>query len=132
MAIQLRRIDPKDVPETAKPKHTQGIPQVQASQNNKRKAAEEISKASTSRVSFAETSSAPPLAVEATDDEPPEKEVAEELYCTMQTSVVGVQYYEGMGIRTCPFCDLRPSCKGLVGPGEEVILVREPQNQYDK
>ncbi|KAG2126297.1 SNF2 family N-terminal domain-containing protein [Suillus clintonianus] len=37
------------------------------------------------------------------------------LYCTLSSSIVGVQYY-----------------KGLVGPGEEVRLVREPQNKYDR
>ncbi|EGO00039.1 hypothetical protein SERLA73DRAFT_167889 [Serpula lacrymans var. lacrymans S7.3] len=39
----------------------------------------------------------------------------DELYCVMQASVVGVQYY-----------------KGLVGPGEEVRLIREPHNRYDR
>ncbi|KAG2362277.1 SNF2 family N-terminal domain-containing protein [Suillus spraguei] len=37
------------------------------------------------------------------------------LYCTLSSSIVGVQYYNG-----------------LVGPGEEVRLVREPQNKYDR
>ncbi|KIY67158.1 hypothetical protein CYLTODRAFT_490860 [Cylindrobasidium torrendii FP15055 ss-10] len=44
------------------------------------------------------------------DDEP-----QEELYTTLRTSVVGIQYY-----------------KGLVGPGERVLLEREPTNPYDR
>ncbi|KIY50140.1 hypothetical protein FISHEDRAFT_71758 [Fistulina hepatica ATCC 64428] len=42
------------------------------------------------------------------------EEPKDELLCTMRTNVVGIQYY-----------------KGLVGPGEEVILQREPHNPYD-
>ncbi|TFY66346.1 hypothetical protein EVG20_g4743 [Dentipellis fragilis] len=48
------------------------------------------------------------------NDAPPEESI-DELYCTMSTNVVGVQYY-----------------KGLVDSGEQVRLVREPQNKYDR
>ncbi|KAF8520324.1 SNF2 family N-terminal domain-containing protein [Hysterangium stoloniferum] len=41
-------------------------------------------------------------------------EIKDELYISMSASVVGLQYY-----------------KGMVGPGEEVQLVREPHNRYD-
>ncbi|KAF8588628.1 hypothetical protein K439DRAFT_1651796 [Ramaria rubella] len=41
-------------------------------------------------------------------------EAKDELYVTLAAKVVGLQYYEGM-----------------VGPGEEVTLVRELHNQYD-
>ncbi|KAG9316303.1 hypothetical protein JVU11DRAFT_2334 [Chiua virens] len=44
-----------------------------------------------------------------------EPESADELYCVLETSIVGVQYY-----------------KGLVAPGEQVTLVREPNNPYDR
>ncbi|KAJ7072219.1 SNF2 family N-terminal domain-containing protein [Mycena amicta] len=47
------------------------------------------------------------------DDVEPD-EPLDELYTTLQSQVVGVQYYNG-----------------LVGPGEEVRLIREPLNQYD-
>ena len=47
---------------------------------------------------------------EAIQDEP-----QDELYCVLKTEVVGIQYYDG-----------------LVGPQEEVSLVREPHNQYDR
>ena len=45
----------------------------------------------------------------------PEEESRDELYVMLKTNVVGIQYY-----------------KGLVGPGEEVLLVRQPHNQYDR
>jgi len=40
----------------------------------------------------------------------------DELYGIMTTTVVGIQYYKGI----------------MVGPGEEALLVREPQTQYDR
>ncbi|KAJ3989960.1 SNF2 family N-terminal domain-containing protein [Lentinula detonsa] len=49
------------------------------------------------------------------EDEPMEEEVQDELIVSMKAQVVGLQYY-----------------KGLVGPGEEVILVREPNNVHDR
>ncbi|KAF9451964.1 hypothetical protein P691DRAFT_772701 [Macrolepiota fuliginosa MF-IS2] len=112
LATQLRRIDPADIPESAKPKHAPPVSRVSVPQasRNKRKAIEEPPRASTSCVSFAQSQ----MAIEIADDEPQDDEIIEELYCTMHTNVVGIQYY-----------------KGLVGPGEEVVLVREPQNSYD-
>ncbi|KAF8345940.1 SNF2 family N-terminal domain-containing protein [Amanita rubescens] len=52
---------------------------------------------------------------EAEEDTPSDEEAKDELYCAYSTKVVGIQYYRGM-----------------VGPGEEVLLVREPQNPYDR
>ncbi|KIJ49379.1 hypothetical protein M422DRAFT_65895 [Sphaerobolus stellatus SS14] len=43
-----------------------------------------------------------------------QEEVKDELYITLASKVVGLQYYQGM-----------------VGPGEEVTLVREPHNRFD-
>lgn len=43
-----------------------------------------------------------------------EEESRDELYCIMSSKIVGVQYY-----------------KGMVGPGEEIRLIREPHNAYD-
>ncbi|KAI0688029.1 SNF2 family N-terminal domain-containing protein [Cytidiella melzeri] len=45
----------------------------------------------------------------------PDDQPIDELYCTLRTSIVGIQYY-----------------KGLVGEGEEVNIVRDPQNKYDR
>lgn len=42
-------------------------------------------------------------------------DVQDELYCMVKVPVVGLQYYTG-----------------LVGAGEEVRLVREPHNKYDR
>ncbi|KXN85344.1 Putative SWI/SNF-like matrix-associated actin-dependent regulator [Leucoagaricus sp. SymC.cos] len=111
LAVQMRRIDPADVPESAKSKHKPSVSGVQTSQ--KRKATEDLPSSSTPRV----TSAQPPVAsqvVEVIDDESPEDEVVDELYTMYHTNVVGIQYYTG-----------------LVGPGEEVVLVREPRNRFD-
>ncbi|KAJ3993334.1 SNF2 family N-terminal domain-containing protein [Lentinula boryana] len=53
--------------------------------------------------------------VVAEDEQMEEEEVQDELIVSMKAQVVGLQYY-----------------KGLVGPGEEVILVREPNNIHDR
>ncbi|KAK7005619.1 DNA repair protein rad5 [Favolaschia claudopus] len=95
-AISLRHVDPGDVPATAN------------SAGQKRARAEfETGQASSSTVNLV-----------AEDDE--EQEVIEiepdqELYVSMVSEIVGVQYYSGM-----------------VGAGEEVRLTREPTNQYDR
>ncbi|EIN11511.1 hypothetical protein PUNSTDRAFT_111629 [Punctularia strigosozonata HHB-11173 SS5] len=52
---------------------------------------------------------------EGVEDNSPEEDAVDELYCQMKTNVVGIQYYDG-----------------LVGPGEQVRLVREPSNKYDR
>jgi SWI/SNF-related matrix-associated actin-dependent regulator of chromatin subfamily A3 len=131
LAAQMRRIDPADVPESGKSRHsvTLNISTTQASQ--KRKATEEPSRASTSRVTFGQ----PPAASQSVeviviDDEPQSNDIVDELYCTLHTSVVGIRYYDGR--RVHPFTlRLLTFWEGLVGPGEEVVLVREPNNQYD-
>ncbi|KAJ7647212.1 SNF2 family N-terminal domain-containing protein [Roridomyces roridus] len=51
---------------------------------------------------------------EVVENQTPEVEVVDELIVTLDTQIVGVQYY-----------------KGLVGVGEEVGLIREPTNPYD-
>ncbi|KAJ3791022.1 SNF2 family N-terminal domain-containing protein [Lentinula aff. detonsa] len=61
-------------------------------------------------------SSSQNMEVDVAEDEPmEEEEVQDELIVSMKAQVVGLQYY-----------------KGLVGPGEEVILVREPNNIHDR
>ncbi|KAI0266685.1 SNF2 family N-terminal domain-containing protein [Gloeopeniophorella convolvens] len=52
---------------------------------------------------------------EGADAEEVVEEQVDELYCTMTSNVVGIQYY-----------------KGLVDAGEQVRLIREPQNRYDR
>ncbi|KAI0049881.1 hypothetical protein FA95DRAFT_1588021 [Auriscalpium vulgare] len=52
---------------------------------------------------------------EGAEDDQPDAEPIDELYCTMVSKVVGIQYYNG-----------------LVDAGEQVRLIREPQNKFDK
>lgn len=118
LAISLRRIDPADIPETAKSKALNpATPNTGSGPTSlKRKAPLEVqpvvSQHSTPVVSFPSASQA---VEEEIEEDSVDEEVKDEIYCTMATNVVGIQYY-----------------KGLVGPGEEVLLVREPSNPYDR
>ncbi|KAF9222676.1 hypothetical protein BS17DRAFT_708165 [Gyrodon lividus] len=138
-AIATQRVDPADIPASAKvvaPLVTTVTPSPVPSQSavassgligeKKRKLAFELSEsfASTSQRSAPRASAAPVgarrLTSSALYDEDEEVMIVEpepvdELYCVTNTSIVGVQYY-----------------KGLVGPGEEVRLIREPHNKYDR
>lgn len=138
-AIASRRVDPADVPESAKTLPTPitntgvmagGLGVTAPTLNQKkRKALQEASAPASSSASSSHNphSSQPqPLrrlahreVIEILDDEDEVEEIDEEprdeLYCMMTAKIVGVQYYRGM-----------------VGPGEEVRLAREPSNQYDR
>ncbi|KAF9012434.1 SNF2 family N-terminal domain-containing protein [Cyathus striatus] len=118
LAIGLGRVDPADVPESAKTRRPvtsaarlaigngSTIASSSSQISNKRKADQlptSVPSVSSSRIEDDAT------------DEPAAEEPRDELYCSMSTNVVGIQYYSG-----------------LVGPGEEVLLVREPQNRYDR
>ncbi|CAA7259081.1 unnamed protein product [Cyclocybe aegerita] len=122
LAISLRRIDPADIPASAGMRPT---PQVVSPSNDTGPSNAGSKRTSTqagldrpttaARFSVAPASSPQPPQVENEEDVQEEEEVRDELYCRMNTNVVGIQYY-----------------RGLVGPGEEVLLVREPHNQYDR
>ena len=58
-------------------------------------------------------------------------EAKDELYVSLPASVVGLQYYKGTVF--CFFNDFfhHQLCIGMVGPDEEVTLVRELRNKYD-
>ncbi|KAF7376249.1 DNA repair protein rad5 [Mycena sanguinolenta] len=103
-AISRRSVDPSDVPETAR------VPAV-PSQKRRRAEFEASQAASSSQATVVSSGQQP---VEEEEDEFVEVEPPDELYVTMQTDVVGIQYYSGM-----------------VGAGEEVRLTREPTNRYD-
>lgn len=60
-----------------------------------------------------------------------EPEVVDELYCTYKTNVVGVRYYKGACLYSSQSLMLIKHT-GLVGAGEQVGLVREPTNKYDR
>ncbi|KAG2129835.1 SNF2 family N-terminal domain-containing protein [Suillus bovinus] len=127
-AIANQRVDSADVPLTAKvatsaaaaaARVTPSTSQAPAPSQKKRKAPSEQAVSTNSQPSSVKptirTTMRPIIYDE--DDEVTiiEADPVDVLYCTLNSSIVGVQYY-----------------KGLVGPGEEVRLVREPQNQYDR
>jgi SWI/SNF-related matrix-associated actin-dependent regulator of chromatin subfamily A3 len=66
------------------------------------------------------------------EDEDNSNEISDELYCTMSTNAVGIQYYTGNYNGILCFVLNFFSCLGLVGSGEEVILKREPHNHFDR
>uniref|UniRef100_A0A0W0FH49 Uncharacterized protein n=1 Tax=Moniliophthora roreri TaxID=221103 RepID=A0A0W0FH49_MONRR len=125
-AVAARAIDPSDVPRTARnvvvipPRRTQNL--TNPSQKRKAPPDSTLPGSSGSRVRLSRPStsyaniSQPSLSQNGDDDAGNnEVEVGDELYCTTRTKVVGIQYYTG-----------------LVGPEEEVILQREPQNRFDR
>lgn len=118
LAISLRRVDPADIPPSTQSTSLATTAEPNAgSSNGKKRKADKMTSLSSIAVpkarSVAATLTQP--SEEELAEEVAEEEVRDELYCTMHTNVVGIQYY-----------------KGLVGPGEEVLLVREPLNAYDR
>jgi len=61
-----------------------------------------------------------------------EPDPVDELYCTLRTNIVGLQYYKGECSRRLLYVSIDVAFQGLVGPGEEVRLSREPNNPYDR
>ncbi|KAF9470596.1 hypothetical protein BDN70DRAFT_888939 [Pholiota conissans] len=114
MAISLRRIDPADVPASARVATPSNITVPLQRKRSATQAGLTQASQSTSTQS-ARLSSSLTMTQEVLEEEPEEEDAVDELYCILPTSVVGIQYY-----------------RGLVGPGEEVLLVREPQNPYDR
>lgn len=60
------------------------------------------------------------------------EEVKDELYISLASQIVGLQYYGGNDYSCYDPCQPSNRLLGLVGPGEEVTLVREPHNKYDR
>ncbi|KAJ7780541.1 SNF2 family N-terminal domain-containing protein [Mycena maculata] len=139
-AISTRRVDPGDIPATARPmtsiqgQHGSAAPNQKqrkaefeamssspaqsssaAPSQKKRRAEFEASQGSSSWSPSKKLGYIPRVDEEVVEeDETPEVEVADELIVSMRAQVVGIQYYQG-----------------LVGPGEEVRMNREPTNPYD-
>jgi SWI/SNF-related matrix-associated actin-dependent regulator of chromatin subfamily A3 len=98
-AISVRHVDSSDVPTTARISQ----PEVNGSSQKKRKAAAEAPVAPSRPANIASSSHAKvPSAARVIDvdeefenEEPQEEEAVDELYCTMTTNIVGVQYYNG-------------------------------------
>ncbi|KAE9411346.1 hypothetical protein BT96DRAFT_952431 [Gymnopus androsaceus JB14] len=108
VALALRRVNPAEIPSSAAssaatPSHTGAV--------NLKKRKEPSSASGSTAAQSSQTESVENPA----EDEAMEEEVRDELIVSMATQVVGIQYY-----------------RGLVGNGEEVIITREPTNQYDR
>ncbi|KAI0344734.1 hypothetical protein BDW22DRAFT_1354880 [Trametopsis cervina] len=129
IAVGLRRVDPRDIPESAKaPAASTSAASASASgpgpSQKKRKAAFEAAYGSQPTLpqppggtsATQGTSRAEAIMLDDDDEEVvPDDQPIDELYVTLRTNIVGIQYY-----------------KGLVGEGEEVRLIREPTNRYDR
>ncbi|KAJ7076375.1 SNF2 family N-terminal domain-containing protein [Mycena belliarum] len=113
-AISRRRVDPSDIPNKQVPASVQ--PSASTGPSQKRRRAEfEAIQASSSQGPSSSPAVPSQTALEEEEEEVTEVEPPDELYLVFKSSVVGVQYY-----------------RGLVGPGEEVQLIREAHNPYDR
>ncbi len=110
LAVGLRRVDPSDVPETAKGIATGDGNAGPGPSQKKRKAAFEAAMASSQGSSQHRTqpaSSQGPRQIagpsvsqfpaEVEEVIPEQDEIIDELYCSYNTNIVGVQYYKGEG-----------------------------------
>lgn len=94
-AITLQRVDPADIPATAKvaappamvPSFSMPGPSFNGSTAQKRKYQPDVANGIQNTQG--------PLGDEDEDFMPAEPELADELYCVVKTSIVGVQYYKG-------------------------------------
>ncbi|KAG6813556.1 hypothetical protein H0H92_009948 [Tricholoma furcatifolium] len=116
LAVGLRRINPEDIPKSAKVNPPAVTPvESDAKANERKRKAEQDPSASSQAIAASKLASKNltlPTASQIAEDEAVEEvpeEVVDELYCTMNTNVVG-----------------------LVGPGEQVMLIREPGNKFDR
>lgn len=110
IAVSLRRVDPSDIPATARTRSAVSIAH-NPNANLKRKA----DHSSLVPPPMTQGTRRAMIAEEEEDAATPSDESIDEMYGRMVTEVVGIRHY-----------------RGLVGPGEEVLLVREPHNQYDR
>jgi SWI/SNF-related matrix-associated actin-dependent regulator of chromatin subfamily A3 len=138
-AVSNRRLDISNIPATTKISDSNQLNAASVSGPNhkKRKAALEASQPAGSHVPPPQTSGSiklQPLAEEEIEeDESQEEEPRDEVYCTMMTKIVGIQYYQGKQSSShLFFFHYWIFTAGLVGAGEEVILVRQPHNEYDR
>ncbi|CAK5281753.1 unnamed protein product [Mycena citricolor] len=109
-AISRRQIDPRDA--AIRSNVGTSTPSTSTAQRSVLSSAPKRS-----RAQFEGASSASAIERVALEEEEesstPEADI-DELYVTLRTNIVGIQYY-----------------RGLVGAGEQVLLLREPTNQYD-
>lgn len=118
-ALATRRVAVTDIPVSAQPvippppalASTQKLTVV-----NPKKRKESSSNVTTT------TSSSQRAEIDAAEDEPMEEEVQDELIVSLNTQVVGIQYYKGVKPFNSQVLNFSTPILGLVGPGEEVIL----------
>ncbi|GJE94457.1 SNF2 family N-terminal domain-containing protein [Phanerochaete sordida] len=115
MAVGKRRIDPADVPASAKPPSAAAAPSTAPAGTQLKRKADDAPQAGPSQPVAAQRPGMRTIRVDDDIEIVQDEEVKDELYVMYKTNIVGVQYY-----------------KGMVGPGEEVRLLREPHNQYDR
>jgi len=112
LAISLRRVDPEDIPESSKTKPLGAIPTGPSDRPSQKKRKADQDKLLTSQAATASTSQTPipstlqapssvtiPSATQLAEDEHVEdipEEVKDEIYCNLNTNVVGIQYYKGL------------------------------------
>jgi len=91
LAMSLRRIDPADIPESARMKKP--INHVSTSNTPKKRKAAQAGLGQASST----TNPTPPASASlpCPTQEDVEEEIVDELYCNLTTSVVGIQYYNG-------------------------------------
>jgi SWI/SNF-related matrix-associated actin-dependent regulator of chromatin subfamily A3 len=105
LAISLRRVDPADIPPSAKSVPL-GTTAEGLSVKKKRKADERTSLSSNAIPPPRSAATLTQPSEEEPAEEVAEEEVRDEIYCTMHTSVVGIQYYKGwMNILLSGFID---------------------------
>ena len=123
IAVSLGRIDPADIPETARvkapvrptaPVIRHAIPSASTSTALKRKAGA-VDPMALIPPPMTQGTRRAMIAEEEEDAATPVEEIQDELYGQLTSEVVGIRHY-----------------RGLVGPGEEVLLMREPTNAYDR
>jgi SWI/SNF-related matrix-associated actin-dependent regulator of chromatin subfamily A3 len=132
VAVVARQVNPADIPSSAKAPVAVAITHNQS--QKKRKATDPAtpsSAATSSRIVSVPNPAIETIEVDDDDNDNANDDV-DELYTTLRTNVVGIQYYTGESSNEPRDLHSRESCSGLVGPGEEVSLQREPHNRYDR
>jgi hypothetical protein len=105
LAVLQRRVDPGDVPESAKIRESSSVhTAAEAIAHPSKRTATQAGLDHPNAPVISQTSSSsstfqPPEEVE----EVTEDEIRDELYCIMTTTVVGIQYYKGWPKVTCPY-----------------------------
>lgn len=127
LAISLRRIDSGDIPASARVSTSVGTtPSLPGGSRDQSRRKRTVSEAGFESSPIEQNSSIS----QEQQQEAAETEVVECLYCQMECNVVGIQYYTGISVSS-PINGWLRMRLGLVGPGEEVQLTREPHNPYD-